>query len=83
MLAGGATAPWGVAVRPDFTGHALCDPAPYVQGVGVPAPFHPTAAGELAITLADEQALRAAQGSPADRLSGAPSGGPSGVGQSG
>ncbi|HWG12834.1 MAG TPA: SGNH/GDSL hydrolase family protein [Streptosporangiaceae bacterium] len=76
VLADGATATSEVTVRPDFTGHALCDPAPYVQGVGAPAPFHPTAAGELAIALADEQALRTAQGSN-------PSSSPSGVGQSG
>ncbi|HXP54367.1 MAG TPA: hypothetical protein VN847_05405, partial [Streptosporangiaceae bacterium] len=56
-------------VRPDFTGHALCDADPYVQGVGSPAPFHPTAAGELAIALADEQALRTAPSPP----SGSPS----------
>ena len=45
------------SVRPDFSGHQLCDPAPYVQGLHDPAPFHPTAAGELDIALADEHAL--------------------------
>jgi hypothetical protein len=64
VLANGATATSQIPVRPDFTGHALCDPAPYVQDTGDPAPFHPTAAGELAIALADEQALQQAQGSP-------------------
>jgi hypothetical protein len=28
-----------------------------VQGLGSPAPFHPTAAGQLAIALADQAAL--------------------------
>jgi len=28
-----------------------------VQGPGSPAPFHPTAAGQLAIALADQAAL--------------------------
>ena len=64
VLANGATATSQIPVQPDFTGHALCDPDPYVQGVGDPAPFHPTTAGELAIALADEQALRQAQGTP-------------------
>jgi hypothetical protein len=44
-------------VQPDFAGHALCSGDPYVQGATDPAPFHPTAAGQLAIALADEQAL--------------------------
>ncbi|HEX3752588.1 MAG TPA: SGNH/GDSL hydrolase family protein, partial [Streptosporangiaceae bacterium] len=69
VLSNGATAASATPVQPDFTGHALCDANPYVQGVGSPAPFHPTAAGELAIALADEQALRAAPGTP----SGSPS----------
>ena len=64
VLSNGATAAAQIPVQPDFTGHGLCDAAPYVQGVGDPAPFHPTAAGELAIALADEQALRQAQGTP-------------------
>lgn len=45
------------AVQPDFSGHEMCTSQPYVQGLGDPAPFHPTAAGELAIALADQQAL--------------------------
>jgi lysophospholipase L1-like esterase len=57
VLADGAQASSFTAVRPPFAGHALCDPEPYVQGLKDPAPFHPTAAGELAIALADEQAL--------------------------
>jgi GDSL-like Lipase/Acylhydrolase family len=58
VLAKGAQAAGLTSVSPDFTGHALCDPDPYVQGLHDPAPFHPTPAGELAIALADEQALR-------------------------
>ena len=57
VLANGARATGLIAVRPDFTGHALCDPEPYVQGIHARAPFHPTLAGELAIALADGQAL--------------------------
>ncbi len=57
VLAKGAKASALITVQPDFTGHALCDPDPYVQGLGDPAPFHPTAAGELAIALADQAAL--------------------------
>ena len=51
---------FGVA-DPPFTGHELCSADPYVQGPGDPAPLHPTAAGELAIALADQQALPQAQ----------------------
>jgi hypothetical protein len=47
---------FGVAL-PQFKGHELCTPNPYVQGPGDPAPLHPNAAGELAIALADEQAM--------------------------
>ena len=47
---------FGVA-SPVFKGHELCTADPYVQGPGDPAPMHPNAAGELAIALADEQAL--------------------------
>lgn len=39
-------------VRPDFTGHELCTPQPWVQGMTAPFPFHPNAAGELAIAAA-------------------------------
>ena len=57
VLAEGAGAfGFGVA-SPQFTGHELCTRDPYVQGPGDPAPMHPTAAGQLAIALADEQAL--------------------------
>ena len=58
VLANGARAAAGVtAVRPDFSGHRLCDSGPSVQGLHASAPFHPTAAGELAVALADEQTL--------------------------
>jgi lysophospholipase L1-like esterase len=79
VLSNGAAAASVTSVQPDFTGHALCDGDPYVQGVGSPAPFHPTAAGELAIALSDEQALQsgpgASSGSPSAVL---PSTSPSG-----
>ncbi|QDQ97760.1 GDSL-type esterase/lipase family protein [Tomitella fengzijianii] len=47
---------------PDFDGHGVCSAQPYVQGVDDPAPFHPTASGQLVIALAVEQALRTAPG---------------------
>jgi hypothetical protein len=70
VLAEGAqTFGFGVA-DPLFTGHELCDPAPYVQGPGDPAPLHPTATGELAIALADQQVLPTLQGlAPASAVS--------------
>ena len=43
--------------QPDFTGHEVCTPQPYVQGLSAAAPFHPTALGQLAIALADQAAL--------------------------
>jgi hypothetical protein len=62
VLAQGAqTFGFGVT-DPPFTGHELCTADPYVQGPGDPAPLHPTAAGELAIALADQQALPAIEG---------------------
>jgi len=36
----------------DFGGHELCSADPWVQGLGAPAPFHPTAAGQQAIAQA-------------------------------
>lgn len=54
---------FGVAA-PRFTGHELCTADPYVQGPGDPAPLHPNAAGQLAIALADEQALPALKPAP-------------------
>jgi GDSL-like Lipase/Acylhydrolase family len=62
VLAQGAqTFGFGVT-DPPFTGHELCTADPYVQGQGDPAPLHPTAAGELAMALADEQALPQLEG---------------------
>src|SRR5215469_2663210 len=43
--------------QPSFAGHTLCSLQPYVQGLGDPAPFHPTAEGQFAIALTDEVAL--------------------------
>ena len=64
VLARGAAAlGFGVA-DPQFTGHELCTADPYVQGPGDPAPLHPSVAGELAIALADQQALPALSPSP-------------------
>ena len=57
VLANGAKASGFSTVQPDFSGHGLCRTQPYVQGLDDNAPFHPTAAGELAIALADEKAL--------------------------
>jgi lysophospholipase L1-like esterase len=37
---------------PAFSGHELCTDESWVQGMTDPAPFHPRAAGELAITAA-------------------------------
>ncbi len=39
-------------VQPTFTGHTLCSDQPWVQGMSDPHPFHPNAAGELAIAAA-------------------------------
>jgi len=57
VLAKGATQFRFSSPQPDFTGHALCSTQPYVQGLGAAAPFHPTAAGQLAIALADQAVL--------------------------
>jgi len=62
VLAQGAqTFGFGVT-DPPFTSHELCTSNPYVQGPGDPAPLHPTAAGELAIALADQQVLPKVEG---------------------
>jgi len=60
----GADAAGFTSVQPSFTGHALCSPESFVQGPKDRAPLHPTAAGELAIALADQQALAAAAAHP-------------------
>ncbi len=58
VLAKGAAQFRFLSPQPDFTGHGLCSPLPYVQGLGAAAPFHPTTAGQLAIALADQAVLR-------------------------
>jgi lysophospholipase L1-like esterase len=63
---------FGVTV-PRFTGHELCTTDPWVQGPSDPAPLHPNAAGELAIALADQQALPLLLPSPVVLASPAPS----------
>jgi lysophospholipase L1-like esterase len=42
-----------------FSGNALCDKVPYVQGFGDPAPFHPNALGQMQIAMSDLAALPA------------------------
>jgi hypothetical protein len=58
VLADGAAQFGFSSPQPDFHGHELCTPQSYVQGMASPAPFHPTALGQLAIALADQAALR-------------------------
>ena len=58
VLSDGAKSASFEVAEPDFTGHGLCSDQPYVQGIDAKAPFHPTAAGALAIALADQTALR-------------------------
>ena len=73
VLAQGARAfGFGVA-KPQFTGHELCTADPYVQGPGDPAPMHPNAPGDLAIALADEQALSTLSPSPVVQSTPSPS----------
>jgi lysophospholipase L1-like esterase len=52
VLRQGAEAFGFSVARPRFAGHELCTDQPYVQGLADPAPFHPRAAGELAIAAA-------------------------------
>jgi len=59
VLAKGATEFGLASAQPDFTGHQLCTPQPYVQGMSDPAPFHPTALGQLAMALADQAVINA------------------------
>lgn len=87
----GAEAAGFTSVQPSFTGHTLCSAEPFVQGPKDKAPLHPTAAGELAIALADQQAISVAeqsaakqtQSSPTDGQinSGQPNAGPTSAGQ--
>jgi lysophospholipase L1-like esterase len=57
VLAQGAGAFGFGVVQPQFTGHELCSSDPYVQGPTDAAPLHPNIQGQLAIALADEQAI--------------------------
>lgn len=52
VLEQGAAAFGFASVTPSFHGHALCSAQPWVQGMADPYPFHPRAAGELAIAAA-------------------------------
>jgi lysophospholipase L1-like esterase len=58
VLAKGAAQFGFSSPQPDFSGHELCTPQPYVQGLNGAAPFHPTAAGQLEIALTDQAVLR-------------------------
>ncbi len=53
LLAQGAEAFGYGAVAPSFAGHGLCSTQPWVQGLSARYPFHPNAAGELAIAAAE------------------------------
>jgi lysophospholipase L1-like esterase len=57
VLAQGAAQFGFSSPQPDFAGHQLCTQQPYVQDLDDTAPFHPTAAGQLAIALTDQAAL--------------------------
>ncbi len=52
VLVQGAEAFGFTAVQPTFDGHELCSDQPWVQGFDDPYPFHPNAAGQLAIAAA-------------------------------
>ena len=52
VLGSGAGAFGFTLAQPEFQGHELCSEQPWVQGLSDPAPFHPNAAGELAIAAA-------------------------------
>jgi hypothetical protein len=52
VLVEGAKAFGFTSVMPTFEGHELCSTQPWVQGLGDEYPFHPNAAGELAIAAA-------------------------------
>jgi hypothetical protein len=57
VLATGATDFGFGSIQPDFAGHQMCAPQPYVQGLQAPAPFHPSTLGQFAIALSDQAAL--------------------------
>ena len=77
----GADAAGFTSVQPSFAGHALCSAEPFVQGPKDKAPLHPTAAGELAIALADQRALSVAEQNAAKQTEGQTGSGPSSSGQ--
>ena len=52
VLQQGAEAFGFTSVIPSFRGHEMCSDQPWVQGMSEPYPFHPRAAGELAIAAA-------------------------------
>jgi lysophospholipase L1-like esterase len=64
VLAQGASQFGFSSTQPDFAGHELCTPQPYVQGLNAAAPFHPTVLGQLAIALADQAAVQPARRGP-------------------
>lgn len=57
VLRQGAETAGFTPVKQNFEGHRLCSAQPYAQGPADRAPLHPTAAGSLAIALADQKAL--------------------------
>ncbi len=59
VLSQGAQAAGFATALPNFAGHGVCADVPYVQGLDADAPFHPTAAGGLAIALADAAVVAA------------------------
>ncbi|MHA6764830.1 GDSL-type esterase/lipase family protein [Streptacidiphilus sp. PAMC 29251] len=61
-------------VAQHFEGHQLCSDQSFVQGLDADAPLHPNAAGELAIALADQQALTEATPSPSPSPNGTATG---------
>ncbi len=71
VLRSGARTFHFTVARPNFRRHGVCTSQPFVQGPDEAAPLHPTAAGQLAIALADQRALgemsarRAAPATPA------------------
>jgi hypothetical protein len=67
VLAKGAAQFGFSSPQPDFSGHQMCTPQPYVQGLDAAAPFHPTALGQLAIALADQAALNQPGAQPSAR----------------
>jgi len=71
----GAKAAGFTSVQPSFSGHTLCSAESFVQGPKDKAPLHPTAAGELAIALADQQAISVAEQSAAKQAQSSPTDG--------